>query len=336
VSTQLGQFVFAQPWYFLLVLLFVFLVIWQKRSGKSAALAVTSTASFAKTQSFLQRFLAKLPALLNTLGILLVITALAQPQIKNVVVHTTGDGVDIILCMDVSGSMLSKDYSPNRLEVAKEVAQKFALGRPYDNIGLVIFSGRSLSLCPLTTDHTKLNSAISTLRENLVGQGTAIGMGLATSVDRLQASKAKSRVVVLMTDGEDNCLDCPVTPSTATDLAQATGVKVYTIGVGTRGTAMQPVEVDVFGNYIFEERPVEIDEATLTEMAQRTGGTYHRCESGKELNQVFAEINKLEKSDIKVQKRDKIVELYTVPLLVGFVLLLISFILSRSIFKRFP
>jgi Ca-activated chloride channel homolog len=260
------------------------------------------------------------------------IIAMARPQEGNSLEQTTGSGVDIILCMDISGSMLAEDFQPNRLEASKEVAEKFVSNRPYDRMGLVIFSGESFTQCSLTTDANILINQISNLRCGLLSDGTAIGKGLATSVDKLRNGKAKSKVIILLTDGVNNAPD-GIGPETALEIAKAYNVKVYTIGVGANGEANMPVGKTAFGEWVYEKTKVEIDEVLLTKIAKETGASYYRCTDNLSLQNVYAQIDKLEKSDITIKKIDKRKELFYPFVLLGGILLLVFFVLKHSWLK---
>jgi Ca-activated chloride channel family protein len=230
------------------------------------------------------------------LGIVLTTLALARPQKGFRENELSGKGVDIVLAVDVSTSMRAEDFQPdNRLAVAKQVAHDFVGGRPHDRLGLVIFAGTAVTQCPLTLNHTVLADLLQRVDFGMVEDGTAIGMGLSTALNRLRESRAKSRVVILLTDGDNN--RGAVDPLTAADLARALGVRVYTIGVGTSGIAPVPVDDPVFGRR-YERVPVRIDEATLRGIAQRTGGRYFRARDSQALGAIYRQIDQLEKSDL--------------------------------------
>jgi Ca-activated chloride channel homolog len=335
--SNISEITLAHPWFLLLIPFVLVLHFLIAKSKNKVALQVGNIQALPQVQAGWKTRLAFLPALLKAIGLCLAIIALARPQLTNTYTQTEGDGVDVVLSIDISGSMLAQDFEPNRLEAAKDVATKFVNARPYDNIGLVIFSGESFSMCPLTTDHRLLTQSIQNMRSGMLPSGTAIGMGLATAVDRVRNSKAKSKVVVLLTDGVDNCIDCPIAPRTALDIALALGVKVYTIGVGTKGLAYAPSnQQDAFGNWIFAMQEVIIDEELLTEIANKTGGKYYRATDAKALQQIFASIDKLEKSKLKIKTHKQIKELYYGVLLVAFVLLTLAFVLERTALKKFP
>jgi len=229
--------------------------------------------------------------------------------------------------------MLAEDFRPNRLEAAKEDAIKFISGRPNDRIGLVVFSGESFTQCPLTTDHAVLINLINDVKSGMIEDGTAIGVGLANAVSRLKESTAKSKVIILMTDGVNNMGEIP--PLTAADIAKAIGVRVYSIGVGTQGTAPYPF-TDVFGNKRYQDVPVEIDEDVLTQIAHQTDGKYFRAVNNKRLQEVYEEIDKLEKSKIETKEYSKKNEEYLYYLLAGVIFLLSELLLRNTVLRNVP
>jgi len=273
-----------------------------------------------------------LPFVLRLLSLACIIVALARPQTRNDEELVSGEGVDIVLCIDVSGSMMAQDFTPNRLEAAKEVASTFVDSRPTDRIGLVIFSGESFTQCPVTTDKNILKSQIYNIQSGLLEDGTAIGSGLATSVDRLKSSKSKSKVVILLTDGENN--GGMIDPSTAKEIAKSVGVKVYTIGVGTEGSA--PVPVQTPGGIVMQREQVNIDEKLLTQIAGETGGKYFRAKDNATLKGIYTEIDKLEKSRVEVTALRRFNEKFF-PLAIGSIFfLMLEAILKFTVFRKFP
>jgi len=229
--------------------------------------------------------------------------------------------------------MLAQDFTPNRIEAAKDVAANFVAGRPTDRIGIVIFSGESFTLCPLTTDQAMLASQIANIQSGLLEDGTAIGSGLATGVDRLRASQSKSKVIILLTDGENNGGQIP--PVTAKELAKATGVRVYTIGVGTEGYAKVPMQT-VGGNIIMQTEKVNIDEKLLTQIANETGGKYFRARDNESLKSIYSEIDRLEKSRIEVTALKRYTEKFYPLAIAAAILLLLELVLRFTLFKKFP
>jgi len=235
-----------------------------------------------------------------------------------------------VLTQDISGSMLARDFKPDRLDAAKNIATEFISGRPYDRIGLVVFSGESFTQCPITTDHAVLINLLREIQSGMIEDGTAIGMGLATAVNRIKDSKAKSKVIILLTDGVNNRGE--IAPATAADIAKTFGIRVYTIGVGTQGTAPYPVQTPYGIQY--QDMPVEIDEGILQEIAQKTGGKYFRATDNDKLTQVYKEIDKLEKSKIDIKQFSRKEEKYLVPAIIAFCLLLFEIAARNTIFKN--
>lgn len=269
---------------------------------------------------------------LEVLAIVLLVVALARPQSSNSWQTYTSEGIDIVLALDVSGSMLARDFTPDRLEAAKEVATKFILERPQDKIGLVIFAGESFTQCPLTTDQAVLVNLLRDVKSGMIEDGTAIGLGLANAVNRLKDSPAKSKVVILLTDGVNN--RGAVAPATAAELAKTYGIRVYTIGVGTYGEAPYPVPTP-FGVQL-QNVPVEIDEEVLQQIAALTGGKYFRATDNDKLKQIYQEIDQLEKSKIEVKHFSKKNEQYFVFGLAGLCLLIVQVLLRYTLLRKIP
>jgi Ca-activated chloride channel family protein len=263
---------------------------------------------------------------------ILVILVLARPQSANEWEITSAEGIDISLCMDISGSMQAMDFKPNRLEAAKDVAAQFISGRPGDRFAIVAFSGESFTLCPLTIDKAVLLNQMKDLRFGMIEDGTAIGMGLATSVNRLKDSKAKSKVCILLTDGVNN--RGTIGPVTASEIAAQYGIRVYTIGVGTHGTAPMPVQT-VFGTQI-QEVEVEIDEKMLQEVADKTGGRYFRATDNSKLALIYQEIDKLEKTIIDVEKFSKRKDEYFPFLMTALILFAMDFLMRITYLRNVP
>nr|WP_281384584.1 VWA domain-containing protein [Flavihumibacter stibioxidans] len=259
--------------------------------------------------------------------------ALARPQTKFDEEQVKGEGVDIIICIDVSGSMLAQDFTPNRLEAAKEVAANFVDSRKTDRLGVVIFSGESFTLCPLTTDKAVLKSQIYSIQSGLLEDGTAIGSGLATSSDRLRTSESKSKVVILLTDGENNGGQIP--PVTAKEIAKKLGIRVYTIGVGSEGFASIPVQGSD-GRVSMQREKVNIDEKLLTEIATETGGKYFRAADNEGLARVYSEIDQLEKSTVEVTAIHRFTERFLPLVLAAGFFLFLEWVLRLTLFKKFP
>ena len=268
--------------------------------------------------------------ILRCIAVVALITALARPQTSLSWQDVTTEGIDIAIALDVSGSMLAEDFKPNRLEASKQVAMDFISERPYDRIGLVIYAGESFTQCPLTTDHAVLLNLFDDIKNGMIEDGTAIGMGLATSVSRLKDSKAISKVAILLTDGSNNRGSIP--PVTAAEIAKEFGIRVYTVGVGSNGSARMPMQ-DQFGRTVYQNVEVKIDEKTLKEIADITDGKYFRATNKKSLEAIYKEIDKLEKSKIEVTEYKKKSEKFVPFALLAACLLLIEFLLRNIIFK---
>ena len=278
-----------------------------------------------------------LQMILRLIAFSMLVVALARPQTSNSWKNRQSEGIDIMLAMDVSTSMLAEDLKPNRIEAAKMVASEFISGRPDDNIGLTIFAGESFTQCPMTTDHASLLNLLQNVRADiaargLISDGTAIGMGLANAVGRLKASKAKSKVVILLTDGSNNMGD--ISPMTAAEIAQSLGIRVYTIGVGTNKVA--PYPMPVAGGVQYVNMPVEIDTKTLSEIAQTTHGDFYRATNNQELKKIYKEIDQLEKSKMNVKKFKKKYDAFQPFVVVAAIALLLEILLRITIFRRIP
>lgn len=263
-----------------------------------------------------------------------IIFIIARPQSRTSWKNVKAEGIDIVLCMDVSHSMLAKDFDPNRLEAAKEVAQEFIDSRPTDRIGLVVFSGEAFTQCPLTTDHGILKNIISDIRTGQLADGTAIGVGLADAVARVKDSKAKSKVVILLSDGVSNVGE--IAPLTAGEIAKTFGVRIYTVGVGTRGKAYTPVYIYPNGHIEFDYVDVEIDEEVMTQIASSTGGKYFRATDNKSLKKVYSEIDKMEKTVINEQSFSNKAERFFLFACIAAIALLLEFLLRYTIFRTLP
>lgn len=320
--------VYANPKLLYLLLLIPALVGWYiYRLHKSRAALIISTAKHLdNTGKSVKVYLRHLPFALRMLALALAIIALARPQSTNIQRNVTTEGIDIVLSLDVSGSMLARDFKPDRLEAAKSLGINFISGRANDRIGLVIFAGESFTLCPLTTDRATLINQFKAVDIGVLEDGTAIGSGLATAISRIKDSDAKSKVIILLTDGVNNRGE--IAPMTAAEMAKTFGIRVYTIGVGTYGTAPYPVQTP-FGTR-YQDVQVEIDEDLLKGIAQMTGGEYFRATNNKALEQVYQKIDQLEKSKIEVNEYAKREEMYRGWLLAAFILLLLEFVLRRT------
>lgn len=274
-----------------------------------------------------------MPFVLRAAAFALAVMALARPQGVEEQSRTDAEGIDIMMAVDVSGSMLARDFKPDRITAAKEVAGSFIADRFGDRIGLVAFAGEAFTQSPLTTDQGTLQTMLGRIRSGVIEDGTAIGNGLATAINRLRESDAKSKVIILLTDGVNNRGE--MAPLMAADIAADMGIKVYTIGVGTRGKAPYPV-VDMFGNMSFQPMDVEIDEPTLESIAERTGGKYFRATDKEKLQAIYDEINTLEKSKVEITDFTVYHEEFLPWLLAAMALLLLEFVFSNVILKRIP
>lgn len=334
------NFEFQNPWVLALLLvlpLFIFREI-RRSKKKKPALKVSSLRPFGSTKSNLSRY-KPLLFIMRMVAMALCIIALARPRIVDVTTQIKADeGVDILVTVDTSLSMMAQDLKPDRLNALKEVAKEFALQRPTDRIGLVEYSGEALTRVPLTTDREMLIGEIERLQSGNLEDGTAIGVGLATAINHLKDSKAVSKVIILITDGVESINPSAdlmyVSPRQAADIAASKGIKVYTIGIGTNGQAPFPTGYDVFGELIFEMRPVEIDEILLQDIADKTGGLYFRATNNKTLKNIYDEIDRLEKSEINEIKYYNYTELFARFLLPALILLLLEVVLRRTVFKE--
>lgn len=325
---------FANPNYFFLLILLIPMIVWYvlKEKDSHSDLQYSSFRLFKGIKATKKIWLRHVLFALKVLSIVFLIVALARPQSENKWQTYTSEGIDIMLAIDISGSMLAQDFEPNRLEAAKEVATKFILERPQDKIGLVVFSGESFTQCPLTTDQAVLVNLMRELKSGMIEDGTAIGLGLANAVNRLKDSPSKSKVVILLTDGVNN--RGAIAPSTAAELAKTFGIRVYTIGVGTYGEAPYPFQTP-FG---IEMRnvEVEIDEEVLQGIADVTGGAYFRATDNDKLLQIYQEIDKMEKSKIEVKHFSKKDEQYFLFALIGMFLLIAESLLKYTLFRKIP
>lgn len=281
-------------------------------------------------QDNLKAKLVHLPFILRCLAVLLLMVVLARPQSTSSWQDVTAEGIDIVMAIDISSSMNAEDFKPNRLGAAKKVAQKFIGNRPNDRIGLVVFAGESFTQCPLTTDHSVILNLFEDVKSGMLEDGTAIGMGLATSVKRLKDSEAISKVVILLTDGENN--SGSIAPATAAEIAEEFGVRVYTVGVGTKGTAPVPY-TDPFGRTRYQEVEVKINEELLTRIAELTDGKYFRATDNESLEEVYAEIDELEKSKIDVTEYRKRKEEFLPFAIIALALLGLEVLLKQTVLK---
>ncbi len=316
----------------LLLLIPVFLVVyWKRRDRKGATLKFSSLAVLKQIQT--PFWLRHLPFLLRCLVLALLIVVLARPQSSATREEILSEGVDIVLALDLSSSMLSEDIQPNRIEAAKAVARDFIQGRNNDRIGMVVFAAQGFTQCPLTLDYSVLVQLLDDLNVGMIDDGTALGMGLATAVKRLSRSDTESKVVVLVTDGRNNAGE--IDPITAADLAVSNDVRVYTIGVGRRGSAPYPVNDPLLGRRHVQVK-VDVDEETLRKIADTTGGKYFRATDRESLENIYAEIDALEKTEIEVKQYTRFGELFDRPLVLASLILLIEAGLSFTVLRKIP
>ncbi|NDJ00011.1 VWA domain-containing protein [Flavobacterium sp. LaA7.5] len=333
----MGDVTFLHPgffWLFLLLPLAIGWYIW-KRKQQSATLTMSTLQGFKAAPSLLAKLK---PALfvLRLLALSAMIVALARPRSVDVSSKTkTTRGIDIVMAMDVSGSMLAKDLKPNRLEALKEVAETFVDNRPNDRIGLVVYAGESYTKTPVTSDKELVKQAIKSVEydDTVLQDGTGIGVGLATAINRLKESKAKSRVIILLTDGVNNAGF--IDPRMAADIAKEYGIKVYTIGIGTNGNAQFPYAKTADGRFLYQMMKVEIDEGLMKEIAKKTDGQYFRATSNSKLKAIYDEINKLETTEINEMKFYNYDERYRPWVLAALGLLLVEVLLRKTIYRSF-
>ena len=326
---------FASPYYLWLLTLLVPMIgyyVWRTLQG-GAAIQISSVAGVVRAPRTVRYYLRHLPFALRAAAFALLVVALARPQDVEQNVRTNAEGIDIMLAIDVSGSMLARDFKPDRITAAKEVAGSFIADRYGDRIGLVAFAGEAFTQSPLTTDQSTLQTLLARIRSGLIEDGTAIGNGLATAINRLRESDAKSKVIILLTDGVNN--QGQIAPMTAAEIAKAQGIRVYTIGVGSEGMAPYPA-IDMFGNLTFVSQKVEIDEKVLKAISDMTGGKYFRATDKDKLKAVYNEINQLEKSKIEVTEHISYHELFLTWVLAALGLLMAEFLLSNLVLKRIP
>lgn len=326
---------FANPYLlWLLVLLAPMIAYYIYRTLQGgAAIHISTIEGVRRAPRTLRYWLRHAPFVLRCAAFVLLVVALARPQDVDEQRRSSAEGIDIMLAVDVSGSMLARDFKPDRITAAKEVAGRFIADRYGDRLGLVVFAGEAFTQSPLTTDQSTLQTMLSRIRSGIIEDGTAIGNGLATAINRLRESDAKSKVIILLTDGVNNRGE--IAPLMAADIAADMGIKVYTIGVGTRGKAPYPV-VDMFGNMSFQPMDVEIDEKTLEGIAERTGGRYFRATDNDKLQSIYDEINQLEKSKVEVTDYTVYHERFLALLLAALGVLLLEFVFSNIILKRIP
>jgi len=322
---------FAHPGFFWLLLIIPLMVayyIWREQKLQGS-FSISAIRGFSLPVKSVVPRLRHLGIILRSLSVAFLIVALARPQSSLSWQNTTTEGIDIMIASDISGSMLAEDFQPNRLEAGKNIAIDFIKNRPDDRIGLVIFSGESFTQCPLTIDHDVLINLYADVKYGMIEDGTAIGMGLATAVNRLKDSEAKSKVIILLTDGSNNMGSIP--PVTAAEIAKQFGIRVYTVGIGTHGFAPYPVQT-AFGIQ-YQRMPVDVDEGTLTKIADITGGKYFRATDNETLKHIYEQIDKLEKAKIDVTQYHKKTEMFLPFALIALFFLLAEFIVKNTLLK---
>jgi len=331
----MDNIIFANPELLWLHLLLIPILVWYifKKANSQATLRISSTKSFETGQKSLKQYFRHILFLLRIAVISLIIIVLARPQTILSEQSETTKGIDIVLSLDISSSMLAQDFKPNRLEATKNLAVEFISGRPIDRIGLVIFAGESFTQCPLTTDQAVLINLFQDIKQGMIEDGTAIGLGLANAVNRLKDSKAVSKVVILMTDGVNNTGE--IAPLTAADLAAKYGIRVYTVGVGKNGMAPYPVQ-GFFGRPQLQQVEVKIDEETLRTISEKTDGRYFRATNNNKLKDIYKQIDKLEKSKIDVKKYSTKEDKYLKFAIWAASLLLLEILLRQTFFRSLP
>lgn len=316
-----------------LLLVPVLIVEYIRRNQKMQASMLVTTTHFVKNTPSFKTVMRHVAFVLRCLAIIFFIVALARPQLKYSEEINEGEGIDIVLCFDISGSMTAKDFQPNRLEASKEVAEEFVKNRPGDRIGIVIFSNLSFTLCPITTDHNTVLSQIENIQSGyLQDEGTAIGSGLATSVDRLRNSTAKTKIVVLLTDGVD--FGGTIPPDMAKNMAKYYKIKVYTIGVGTEGEIQEVVNGPL--GTVTQTRKMEFNENLLQTLASETGGQYFHATDKQALQKIYTSINQLEKSKVQITNYERAVDKYFPWLLAGVIAIVLEMLLKYTVFRKFP
>lgn len=326
---------FSNPEFFGLLFVLPAIVFWQwwKKPQREPNMAFSDLTPLEHIHSWRSRIFF-LPNLLRALAFIALVIALTRPQLTLTEEEVKADGIDIMMSMDLSSSMLAQDFAPDRLSVSKEVAKEFVDKRIHDRVGLVAFAGESFTQCPLTTDHAIVKSFLSELDVGKLQDGTAIGMGLASAVNRLKDSEAKSKIIILLTDGVNNA--GYIKPLTAAEIAKEFEVKVYTIGVGSEGTARSPISRRSDGRYEFGYSRVEIDEDLLREISAMTGGKYYRAIDEESLENIYREIDTLEKTEIEINVFKRYKDEFRMFLVTGLILLLLEFLFSKIILRQIP
>ena len=326
---------FANKGFFLLFILLIPYIVWYiiRQKEANATIQVSNIEGFISLPKTYKHYLRHILFILKIFALSLLIISLARPQSSKNWANSITEGIDIVLAVDISSSMLAMDFKPNRLEASKDLAIEFISGRPNDRMGLVVFSGESFTQCPLTTDHAVLINLFNDIQSGMIEDGTAIGLGLATAVNRLKESTAISKVIILLTDGVNNRGE--IDPATAAEIAQTYGIRVYTIGVGTMGEAPYPM-TSPFGGTMIQNVPVEIDEAILQTIATTTSGVYFRATNNNKLREIYKQIDKLEKSKIDVQRYSKKNEEFMIFTLIAGLLLIFEIVLRNTVLRTIP
>lgn len=335
MNSILGNIEFSSPYWLLLLAVIPAILLYKyySKAQELEPMTFSTLESISDMYSWKEKALKFLP-ILRYLALAGLIIAMARPQKTLTEEVVKAEGIDIILAMDLSSSMLAKDFDPDRLTVSKEVAAKFVDKRVYDRIGLVVFAGDSFTQTPLTTDHNILKDFLANLECGMLDDGTAIGMGLATAANRLKDSESKSKVIILLTDGVNNA--GYIKPLTAAEIAKEYDMKVYTIGVGTTGAALTPVNRRNDGKFVFGMSKVQIDEKLLSEISTMTGGRYYRATDEAMLNRIYDEIDQLEKTEMEVNVFKRYKDIFRFPLMIALVLLFLEFLLRQTVLRTLP
>lgn len=328
------NYVFASPYYLILLVLIVPIIIWYifKQKKSAPTIQISTLQSFGKKTISFKNILKHVLFAFRILCFTFLVIALARPQSTNSWQNTTTEGIDIMISMDISGSMLAEDFKPNRLEAGKNIAAEFINSRPNDRMGLVVFSGKSFTQCPLTTDHAVLINLFKSIKFGMIDDGTAMGEGIATAINRIKDSKAKSKTIILLTDGVNNAGS--IAPITAAEIAKTYGIRIYTIGVGSMGQAPYPFQTQ-FGTQM-QMINVEIDEPVLKQIAQMTDGNYFRATNNEKLRAIYKEIDKLEKTKIAVKEYRKHKEEFFPFVLIAVLFLFFELLLKFTLLKKIP
>lgn len=329
------RFEFAQPlWFWALLLIPVYGIFGLLRGNRQAEVKISSLRFFEASNADWLPTIRPVLFLIRSAALALLILAMARPQSQSKWEDVTTEGIDIVISFDVSASMLAKDFEPDRLEAAKKLGVEFISQRPNDRMGLVVYEGEAFTQCPLTTDHRVLKDLFREVKTGLIEGGTAIGMGLATAVNRLKESDAKSRVVILLTDGVNNAGSIP--PLTAAEIAREFGIRVYTIGVGTRGKALSPTAIYPNGQYKYEYVEVDIDENLMQQIADITGGEYFRATDNRKLAEIYQTIDQMEKTRIEVTQHSRKHERFFWFVVIGLGLVGVEYLLRTTLFRMVP